>query len=149
MTTPAGGPVTPHDPVALREPAAHHDPALPREPAPPRDRSAEIRDHLANERTLLAWQRTALALMGIGFLVDRFAFEGAGDRQLPAAILGLAIIGVGAVTAIVGVVRFLRTERDIDEATYRPSVLAHVLLAAAIVVGAVLLVLFLVLGGDP
>lgn len=130
-------------------PTPPRDPASPRDPARARDRSAEIRDHLANERTLLAWQRTALALMGIGFLVDRFAFEGAGDRQLPAAVLGLALIGVGAITAVVGVVRFLRTERDIDEATYRPSVLAHVLLAAAIVVGAMLLVLFLVLGGHP
>lgn len=140
MTAPAG------DPAPPREPATHRDPAPP-DPAPPRDRSAEIRDHLANERTLLAWQRTALALMGIGFLVDRFAFEGADGRQLPAAVLGLALIGVGTATAVTGVVRFLRTERDIDEATYRPAVLAHVLLAAAIVVGAALLVLFLVLGG--
>ena len=39
---------------------------------------AAIRDHLANERTLLAWQRTALGVVAIGFLVDRFALEGGG-----------------------------------------------------------------------
>ncbi len=123
------------------------DPA-PTGPPPARDRSAQVRDHLANERTLLAWQRTALALMGIGFLVDRFAFEDAAGRELPGAVLGLGLIAVGAAASVAGVVRFLRTERDIDQASYRPSVLAHVLLAGAIVAGAVLLVVFLLIGSS-
>lgn len=29
-------------------------------------------DHAANERTYLAWIRTAVALMGLGFVVERF-----------------------------------------------------------------------------
>jgi uncharacterized protein (DUF302 family)/uncharacterized membrane protein YidH (DUF202 family) len=33
---------------------------------------AELRDYLAVERTLLAWIRTGLALMGFGFVVARF-----------------------------------------------------------------------------
>ena len=34
--------------------------------------STRAREHLANERTLLAWIRTAIALMGLGFVVARF-----------------------------------------------------------------------------
>lgn len=34
---------------------------------------ADLRDYLAVERTLLAWIRTGLALMGFGFVVARFA----------------------------------------------------------------------------
>jgi putative membrane protein len=108
------------------------------------DRSAAARDHLANERTLLAWQRTALALLGLGFLVDRFAFEGRGT-SIAGSLIGLTLIVVGALASIAGVYRYLRTERDIDQATYRPAHVAHLLLTGAMVVGAILLVLLLVL----
>src|ERR1700730_17058980 len=34
--------------------------------------TTDLRDYLAVERTLLAWIRTGLALMGFGFVVARF-----------------------------------------------------------------------------
>ena len=34
-------------------------------------RDAEIREHLANERTLLAWVRTGIGLISIGFVIER------------------------------------------------------------------------------
>jgi putative membrane protein len=105
---------------------------------------ASIRDHLANERTLLAWQRTALTMVGLGFLVDRFAFETA-DRGL-SSLLGLGLIALGAALAILGAQRFVATERQIDTASYRSSVTVHLLLTGAIVVGAAALALYLSLG---
>jgi putative membrane protein len=45
-------------------------------------RSADVPDYLAAERTLSAWIRTSLSLMGFGFLVARF---GLFLEELPAA----------------------------------------------------------------
>jgi putative membrane protein len=111
------------------------------------DRTAAVRDHLANERTLLAWQRTALAMVGLGFVVDRFAFEGTLERSLAGMLLGLGLILAGALAAVVGVYRFGQVERQIDTDAYRPSLGVHVLFAGFIVVGAVGLVLYLLAAG--
>lgn len=111
---------------------------------PSADRSAAIRDHLANERTLLAWQRTALALVGLGFVVDRFAFEGSTDKALAGTLVGLGMIVAGGLTALVGVYRFVKVEREIDTDSYQPAIGVHVVFAAAIVVAAVAMVLYLV-----
>ena len=37
----------------------------------PRPTGGHVTDHLANERTFLAWVRTALGLVGIGFVLAR------------------------------------------------------------------------------
>jgi putative membrane protein len=108
---------------------------------------AAVRDHLANERTLLAWQRTALAIVGIGFLVDRFALGPSGPT-LVGSILGTVLILLGAGVSLVGAYRFVRTEREIDTQTYRPGLAAHLALTGAVVVGAVALALFVLITPD-
>jgi putative membrane protein len=109
---------------------------------------AAVRDHLANERTLLAWQRTALAMIGIGFVVDSFAL-GTPDTTPLGAILGVLLIVLGGIISLMGAYRFVRTEREIDTHTYRPSVLAHVVLTLAVLVGAIVLALYVVSGSGP
>jgi putative membrane protein len=108
------------------------------------DRDASIRDHLANERTLLAWERTALALLGIGFVVDRFAFEGDEADAVGGTLLALAMVAAGGIAAVVGAYRFVRTQRQIDSATYQPSILSHLFLTGLVVAVAVGLALYLV-----
>lgn len=103
---------------------------------------SRVRDHLANERTLLAWQRTALTIVGLGFVVDRFALGGAGSAAVGSWVgLGLVLLG-GAVSGI-GAYRYVKTEREIDEAIYRSSITVHLVLTAAIVIGAGALAVFL------
>ena len=114
------------------------------DPSNPKPREGAIRDHLANERTVLAWQRTALALIGLGFLVDRFAFEGRGDTQA-GTLLGLLMITGGGITAVVGGWRFVRTERAIDAGTVSSAVGAHLVMAAAVTLGAIVTGLYLLL----
>src|SRR6185437_5529329 len=48
-------------------PSEQDEPPNKVEPSP-----SATRDHLANERTLLAWSRTGIAIMGLGFVVARF-----------------------------------------------------------------------------
>ncbi len=105
-----------------------------------------MRDHLANERTMLAWQRTALALIGLGFVVDRFAFQGRGDAAL-GTVMGILLIAGGAITAVTGAWRYTQVEHQIDQGTFGSMVGAHVILAGAITVGAFVIGLYLLTSG--
>jgi putative membrane protein len=83
-------------------------------------------DHAANERTFLAWVRTAIAVMAFGFVVERFglflatasAAMGGHPVAHPAprfsGVAGLALIVLGLVIVAVATVRFLRTAKEID-----------------------------------
>jgi putative membrane protein len=95
------------------------------------------RIHLAVERTLLAWIRTGLAMMGFGFVVARF---GLFLRELGTAAptiavkstgfslwTGTALVLAGVVVNAVSTAQYLHTIRDLNEgreATGRPSTLA-------------------------
>jgi putative membrane protein len=92
---------------------------------------------------MLAWQRTALALVGLGFVVDRFAFEGNGASLGP--VLGVVLIAGGALAALVGAWRFVRTEHEIDHGTFESSIVTYVALALAIIVGAVAVAIYLII----
>jgi putative membrane protein len=93
-------------------------------------------DHAANERTFLAWVRTAIAIMAFGFLVEKFdlflAIAGQELAAKPVAvrlpsiagqtvgnIAGLALIALGCATLVLAIVRFRKTARDIDSAEVR------------------------------
>jgi putative membrane protein len=85
-------------------------------------------DHAANERTFLAWVRTAIAVMAFGFLVEKFdlfleiASQTLARRTLSAGgqlvgnVAGLILIGLGAGTIILAILRFRRTAIEIDSA---------------------------------
>ena len=81
-------------------------------------------DHAANERTFLAWVRTAIAIMAFGFVVERFdlllAFNHVifGSRPISRAGLGVGglwLMGSGLAVICLALVRFVRTSRRIDE----------------------------------
>ncbi|MEU0394200.1 DUF202 domain-containing protein [Streptomyces sp. NPDC006208] len=67
----------------------------------------DYRFSLANERTFLAWIRTALALIGGGFAVDQFLPD---LRWGVRAGLAIALIGTGAMCAVRAVNHWVRCE---------------------------------------
>ena len=112
----------------------------------------------AAERTLLAWIRTGLAMMGFGFVVARFgAFLRALGISVPGAIpeaghasasmlAGILMVFFGMAANVVAVHRFLRNHRalsrgePVDPSPAGPAALA----VFAALLGAVLVLL---LGG--
>lgn len=112
---------------------------------PPEEHEPDYRFTLANERTFLAWIRTALALLAgsvaIEQLVPEFAFPEA--RRLLAGMLAVISIAIVASSAM----RWRSAQQAMRRDAPLPSTLMPWLLAAGIVVvGCLVLTLVLVLG---
>jgi putative membrane protein len=123
-----------------------------------RPRSQRASDHLANERTFLAWIRTAVAIIGLGFVVSRFALYlrslAPGGAPIPAtpsrsAILGVVLVALGALVVLLALARYLRNYRLIDTDDYRPSRWLDAFVAVLITVAAVVMVAFLLTTAAP
>src|SRR5271170_6354768 len=90
------------------------------------------RDHLANERTFLAWIRTGIAVVVFGFAIGRFAIairqwmqlEGQG-HVVPTAGLsvwfGTVAILAGVLVCLMGLVRYRQTRKQIDSGNFQPA----------------------------
>ncbi len=90
---------------------------------------SNTRDHLANERTFLAWVRTAIALLGFGVVIARLRFlfmAGNAPAHSPHAgvrstLLGLAFAAVGLGTLLIAYCHYEATRRAIEAGDYRAS----------------------------
>src|ERR1700735_2486200 len=85
-----------------------------------------LRLHAANERTLLAWIRTGIALMAFGFAIARFGLflrEVAQAGQVQPRVgggmgspwFGVALVVLGLVTNAVATFRYARVRSEITE----------------------------------
>jgi putative membrane protein len=105
----------------------------------PQQKKASLSDYLAAERTLLAWIRTGLALMGFGFVVARFGLflqqlhtlQSAPSEQSYGWSLwfGTALLAVGVIVNVFAGLHHVRLVRALDrgEASHsRPSTQAVV-----------------------
>jgi putative membrane protein len=98
------------------------------------------RDHLANERTFLAWVRTALAFVALGAALAGFAGLGH-DRRVAAACLTFA---TGVVVLGYGSVRYARVRRALDSGAFPPASRGPVVLAAGVTLAAVAVLVLMV-----
>jgi putative membrane protein len=80
--------------------------------------SVRIRDHLANVRTFLAWLRTGLVLLAMGYAVTKFqAIESPTNRYLGV----LAAVAGWLIVALAGII-YARQRRAIEAEQFAASV---------------------------
>jgi putative membrane protein len=87
--------------------------------------SKYIQQHLANERTFLAWIRTCITLMGVGFLITNLHFSTLSEKialgDMLAKIIGLASIIVGILTLSIATFSYFKKGKDINQQSFRYS----------------------------
>jgi putative membrane protein len=115
-------------------------------------------DHLANERTFLAWIRTSIAIMAFGFVVVKFALfikqvslilgEGHTSIALPnrgySALIGTALVALGTVMSLLAFFRYKNIEKQLHDNTFFPSLTLTLFLTIAMILVGILLVIYLV-----
>lgn len=100
---------------------------------PARESQVEVREHLANERTLLAWVRTGVGLVSVGLVVERagaLVAAGGGGAAGVTELFGLAVAALGMLALILGTVQFVRNRRRIKTGQFVPAAASYVIVAA-------------------
>ena len=114
----------------------------------------------AAERTLLAWNRTSLALMAFGFMIERFGLfvhmlSLQKDESLQRGFsfwIGLAFIVFGALTSAAAIAQYravLRTLKPVEIPEGYRATLGVVVNSAVAVLGVSLTVYLFVHGASP
>jgi putative membrane protein len=102
-------------------------------------RATEVREHLANERTLLSWVRTGVGLISLGIVVERagsFVSAGTENTDELSGLLGVALTLLGCVALVLGTVQFMRNRRRISRGEFVPQMAIYlVVVGGALALG--------------
>jgi len=120
------------------------------------DTSKKVTDHLANQRTFLAWMRTGLATITFGFVVERFglllrelglknATSASTTTIHYSAIIGVALVLLGVITMITALFSFLQIRRSIDQERFHPNATFEIVLTVLASLIGLLLAIYLAL----
>ena len=114
------------------------------------------REHLANERTLLAWIRTSIGIMAFGFVVVKFSlfikqltFLLQKELVIPqqhgySSVIGIALVAVGAIVLLLAFIKYKQTERQLNNDNFKSSSTLVLSLTIIILLISVLLILYLI-----
>jgi putative membrane protein len=109
--------------------------------------TADPRVLFAAERTLLAWQRSAIALMGFGFVVERFGLflqmvahqPLSGPQRGFSLALGVLLLLLGAAVALISARQFRQVVKSLNPAVVPPGYWTHVGVVLNIVIAVIAL----------
>ena len=122
-------------------------------PGPSTPQEETLRLHQANERTMLAWIRTGIALMAFGFAIARFGVflrqvASVGQvtvhqQAVGSAWVGAALVALGMLANLLATIRYAQIRRAIERgATGAPNALVvYVFGIVATLVGLVMTLL--------
>lgn len=112
-------------------------------------------DHLANERTLLAWIRTCIGIMAFGFVVVKFSLfikqislvlgkESTIHQYGFSAPIGIILVLVGAICLLLSVMRYSKTKKGLNKGTYYHTSGLIYIIAGFILITSIVLVVYLI-----
>jgi len=104
----------------------------------------KVTAHLANERTYLAWVRTGLVVITLGFAVARFGLALTTTLEvLPgirySSIVGIALVLLGGAIELFAFQRYRNNQTTISSDTYKPTSSAEAILSVIIFLLAILI----------
>ncbi len=105
------------------------------------ERGSRARDHLANERTYLAWLRTAATVMVLGLAVAKLV-EPSNGRTIAA---GAILVATGAAGLVEAGLRYRRVNRELEEGRFVTGSLSGEPLIAGVVLVVAIAVAFLLI----
>ncbi|MDX1837522.1 DUF202 domain-containing protein [Legionella taurinensis] len=126
--------------------------------------TATVRDHLANERTFLAWIRTSIGIMAFGFVVEKFSLflrqaasffhkahlplmnNVSPSLQSYSAMVGILLVALGALMCPVAFIRYHKLKKQITTGNYIPTFFFDALLAIIVFIIGVFLTASLIRG---
>ena len=93
------------------------------------------RDHLANERTFLAWIRTSLALCGAGIALEALQFNTL--SQYKNHIAAISCISIGGCFMFYATIRYIQVLRLLAKGQFKPNIfgISLTVCTVAIIVG--------------
>lgn len=120
-----------------------------------------VRDHMANERTFLAWIRTSIGIMVLGFVVERFALfikqisfllgtsysqlfpNTSASLQGYSSIFGIFLVALGVIISLLAFIQYKKVEKQIESNTYQTPKFLNVILTLSVVLIGVFLLFYL------
>ena len=121
--------------------------------------NSNCREHLANERTFLAWVRTSIAIIAFGFVIEKFSLfmkqmslilgKTTVGNTLPAApgyssVAGIFLVAFGTLMSVLGYIKFKKTQKQIDQGAFKTSSSLDLVLTSLIFIAGIFLIVYLI-----
>ena len=124
------------------------------------DSSERLQQYLANQRTFLSWVRTSIALIGLGFAIERFSLflqqfrliadpDTAGSTASATAHEYSALVGIGMIVVGTGLIiyalkNYLDSNKTIASGRYMPKNTIVYTASATIMGLGIIMIIFLI-----